>query len=436
MPKIKILLLKIITVESRDGKIIMDTIRIKSLMTYERQLNKFFESPLKRQLVLSVYVMTQSKNAIEFKTKNGHQKGLVLNYDDLIDQGWKKNTILEALKALIEDKFLKKVAIYGNKQLLIITQKTIDVLKKFQEIFDNDKNESKINFGSQKSSDPDSNFFANPYKVKKEKLKENILKNNEYQNNHENKQKDETECSDCFSLKKDLYSYDPDLDIKKQTIDDEVSACGDLYSYDPELDINKLDQNEEYDLEKNRYSGTRQDFVDTVALGDDLTNKQLSAIQFYAEQNNLDSCSLYNAVTELNFMNNYSSFHVLISSAIDALEAIEKENSSYITIDEKDITSKATKPIKIDYYGIQHAEIKRDGKLTEKQEHAIHSLLDFLQRKCKITFDYQKYFKWIYFQMVNPCTHFVRCNFQRAIGIVRKIISKGDYKEPYGYKEC
>jgi hypothetical protein len=31
--------------------------------------------------------------------------------------------------------------------------------------------------------------------------------------------------------------------------------------------------------------------------------------------------------------------------------------------------------------------------------------------------------------------HFTRCNFQRAIGIVRNIISKGDYKEPYGYKE-
>ena len=199
------------------------------------------------------------------------------------------------------------------------------------------------------------------------------------------------------------------------------------------MDINKVEQNE-YDSLENQYSGTHEDFLDTLNLGDELTRKQENAIEYYAKLNNFDACELYHFVLELKLKKNYSSFHLLLGSAVDALEAIEKENSSDITIDEKDIASKAKKPSKIDYYAIQHAEIKRDGKLTDKQEHAIHSLLDFLQRKCKITFDYQKYFKWIYFQMVNPTTHFLRCNFQRAMGIVKKIITNNQYSQPYGFE--
>ena len=118
----------------------------------------------------------------------------------------------------------------------------------------------------------------------------------------------------------------------------------------------------------------------------------------------------------------YERARKVLTEKIDDLHKIAKALLVYETLTGDEIRDLILKNI-------------QPAKLTKKQEHAIHSLLDFLQRKCKISFDYQKYFKWVYFQMVNPTTHFVRCNFQRAIGIVRKIISKGDYKEPYGYKE-
>jgi hypothetical protein len=370
-----------ITVEKMQQKMLRNTTHLKSFMLYEIALNKFFCSPLKRLILSSVHAMTQSKKAKQYDTKNGARKGLILNYDDLIEQGWNKNAIKESLKELVNNGYIEKIAIRGNRQLMCIKEKAIKILKNFSDMFSRDEQElNNTNFGSQIINEPEVKKSSNPYKVKKEKLKENILKNNEYQNNHETKLKDEKDCFDCFSLDSELYSYDPGLDLNKQTIDDEISDCSDLYAYDSV---------------ENQYTGTHEDFLDTLNLGDELTPKQENAIEYYAKLNNFDACELYHFVLELKLKKNYSSFHVLLGSAIDALEAIEKENASDITINEKDITSKAKKPSKIDYYGIQHAEIKRDGKLTEKQEHAIHSLLDFLQRKSKITFDYTKYFKWL-----------------------------------------
>ena len=62
----------------------------------------------------------------------------------------------------------------------------------------------------------------------------------------------------------------------------------------------------------------------------------------------------------------------------------------------------------------------------------IHSLLDCLSRKKKINFDYQNISNSIYFQIANPQAHSKKCNFQGAMGIIKKLIINNYYQEAYG----
>ena len=439
-----------------------NTTHLKSFILYEIALNKFFCSPLKRLIVSSVHAMTQSKKAKQYDTKHGARKGLILNYDDLIEQGWNKNSIKETLKELVNDGYLEKIAIRGNRQLMCIKEKAIKILKKFSDMFSRDEQErDNSNFGSQIINEPLVQKSSNPYKGKIAKLKNNILKNHEHQNNHETKPEDKEECSDCSFLD-ELYGNDESLKIdnvlnhqesktSNPTLTESLSKESTMNSneeslnvidleYDPTLDINNAEQEETTSYIKEKpvediqagFDGSYDQIKAIEKLNDKFTSQQLQAINYFANEHNLDTKSLEEMCCEKLLIENFSTFQELVLSSIEELEKIKPKMINDPDLNNAELAKIAKKPNRIDFYAVNKAESLRDGLLTEKQINGIHSILDFAERKLNAKFDYYDYFVSIYYQLANPDTHFKQCNFKKAIWIIAKLIKNGDYKTAYG----
>jgi hypothetical protein len=434
-----------------------NTTHLKSFILYEIALNKFFCSPLKRLIVSSVHAMTQSKKAKQYDTKHGARKGLILNYDDLIEQGWNRNSIKATLKELVNDGYLEKIAIRGNRQLMCIKEKAIKILKKFSDMFSRDEQEGdNSNFGSQIINEPLVQKSSNPYKGKIAKLKNNILKNHEHQNNHETKPEDKEECFDC-SLLDELYGNDESLkienvlnqqesEISNPTLTESTTNSNDEslnvidLEYDSALDINNAEQEETTSYIKEKlvediqggFDGSYDQIKEIEKLNDDFTTKQIEAINYFATEHNLDIKFLEEMCSEKLLIENFNTFQELVLSSISELEKIKPRISNECDLNAVGLSEISKKPKKIDFYAVNKAESLRDGLLTEKQINGIHSILDFAERKLNAKFDYYDYFVSIYFQLANPDTDFKQCNFQKAIWIIAKLIKNGDYKTAYG----
>ena len=72
--------------------------------------------------------------------------------------------------------------------------------------------------------------------------------------------------------------------------------------------------------------------------------------------------------------------------------------------------------------------------MTAKQVHAIHSVLDYVQRKApSMRLDYEELFQWLYYQAVNPSLQFEGCCFRKMMKTAVKLILGSRYRRPKGF---
>jgi hypothetical protein len=295
--------------------------------------------------------------------------------------------------------------------------------------------------------------------IKEETRKEeNILKNHGHQNNHETKPEEKEERSfldelygNDESLKIENVLNQQESEISNPTLTESLPKESTMNSneeslnvidleYDPALDINntKYKETTSYIKEKpvediqGGFDGSYDQIKAIEKLNDKFTSQQLQAINYFANEHNLDTKSLEEICYEKLLIESFNTFQELVLSSIEELEKINPRISNECDLNAVDLSEISKKPDIIDWYAIGKAHPLREGELKENQISAIHSLLDFLSRKKKIIFDYQNIFNSIYFQIANPQDHFKKCNFQRAMGIIQKLIINNNYQEAYG----
>ena len=222
----------------------------------------------------------------------------------------------------------------------------------------------------------------------------------------------------------------------------------------PEISVNYMDcelskepdKDTNLTLEKTTtsyFDGSFESMVEIENIVDNaLSEAQWNALPYYAERADLWIDDLLGAVLSLMQSNRYKRLPKLIHEAIELARTrvVVEANAKVVSLSDfklsRSIIQKSAQdiPSHIDFYGIDHAERERGDPLTKKQEHAIHSALDYVKRKApSMRLDYEELFQWLYYQAVNPSLQFEGCCFRKMMKTAVKLILGSRYRRPKGF---
>jgi predicted transcriptional regulator len=157
----------------------------------------------------------------------------------------------------------------------------------------------------------------------------------------------------------------------------------------------------------------------------DLTDKQMYAIDTCAKHFKVDGCQLFtDVVSSIEDKLSYDTFNSLLGLCVN------KQISKYNQNLEKEY-QKQTRKYDIDYYAIDNASDIREGVLNRSQEYAIEQGLLYLQKRKGIKFDLNELKTWVSISLLNG---YKQSGFRKAIRSILKSIEKGKYTKPWAMK--